>query len=110
MEELKNYDKAKITKSTEELKKLLEKHGLKASHFPESLEDFDELELRFELNGDFDLCFCITIFNREVQRMMLVKVSKREPDRVLPPEEKDLTEFKDKYLSKVLSFLKEVTS
>ncbi|NPA39767.1 MAG: hypothetical protein GXO57_04935 [Thermodesulfobacteria bacterium] len=109
MEELKKFDKKKIQKSSSEVKEVLNEVGLNASHIPENFEEFDELELKFDLDEKFDFCFCITIFNNEIQRMMLIKVEKNNPDSIQPPNEEDLKTFKSKYIPKLVQFLEQIT-
>lgn len=109
MEELKKFEKKKIQKNPSEVKSVLSKLNLMASHIPDSFEEFDELELRFELDEAFEYCFCITIFNNEIQRMMLIKTDKNNPDVVQPPTDEDLNIFKEKYLPKLIQFLEKIT-
>ncbi len=110
MERLKRFDGRALKVTTpSELKEVLEKEGLKAHHIPEDLEEFDEIEIRFKKEDGKELCFGITIFNKKIQRMMLVKLDPKDPDKVEAPSEEDLKIFSELYIEKLISFLEKVT-
>jgi hypothetical protein len=109
MEELKKFTGKEIKVNTpEELEELLKKLSIKYSHLPESLEEFDELELVFDYTDEKDFYFCVTFFQKKIQRMMLIKVDKKEPENIEPPTEDEVKAFYEKYGEKVVEFLEKV--
>ncbi len=109
MESLKRFVGKEIKiKTQKELEDLIKKYGFKYAYLPENLEDFDELELVFDYTSSQNFHFTLTFFKRNIQRIMLVKIDKDNPEKIEPPTEEEIKTFLDKYGEKIIKFLEEL--
>ncbi|MCD6549062.1 MAG: hypothetical protein OD816_000963 [Thermodesulfobacterium sp.] len=109
MESLKKFIGKEIkVKTQKELEDLIKKYDFKYAYLPEDLEDFDELELVFDYTSSQDFHFTLTLFKKNIQRMMLVKIDKDNPEKIEPPTEEEIKIFLDKYGERITDFLEKL--
>ncbi len=109
MEALKKFVGKKLkSKNQKEIENLINNFKFKYDYLPEDLEGFDELDLVFECSSSQDFHFILAIFKGEIQRMMLVKADKENPEKIEAPTEEEVRKFLEEYGKELEKFLEEL--
>ncbi|MBE0425924.1 MAG: hypothetical protein IBX72_04655 [Nitrospirae bacterium] len=83
-------------------------YGIGCKKLPESLDEFDEIELSVG-SVDNEILLAVLVLEGKIKRIMFVKVNKSDPDASSPLTEEQLTRLLDEYGDRFINFFEYVT-
>ncbi len=95
---------------SQNLKKLekLSTFGVICKNLPESLDEFDEIELSVGSAED-EVLLAVAVLEGKIKRIMFVKVDKANPDTCRPLTEEQLIKLLEEYGERLISYFEYVT-
>ncbi|MEW6066800.1 MAG: hypothetical protein AB1610_00670 [Nitrospirota bacterium] len=82
--------------------------GIECKKLPESLDEFDEIELSIGSTDD-ELLLAVAVLEGKIKRIMFVKVDKANPDMCRPLTEEQLIKLLDEYGNRLVNFFEYIT-
>lgn len=96
-----------IPENLKDLEKL-STYGLECRNLPESLDEFDEIELSVG-SPDDEVILAVAVLEGKIKRIMFVKVDKTDPDACRPLTEEQLIKLIDEYGKRLVNFFEYMT-
>ena len=96
-----------ISENLKDLEKL-STYGLECRNLPESLDEFDEIELSVG-SPDDEVILAVAVLEGKIKRIMFVLVDKANPDECRPLTEEQLTKLLEEYGERLVSYFEYVT-
>jgi len=82
--------------------------GVICKNFPESLDEFEEIELSVA-SADEGIVLCVAVLEGKVKRIMFVQIDKADPDACRPLTEEQLIKLLEEYGERLVSYFEYVT-
>jgi hypothetical protein len=82
--------------------------GVICKNFPESLDEFEELELSVT-PADDGILLCVAVLEGKIIRIMFVQIDKADPDTCRPLTEEQLIKLLEEYGERLISYFEYVT-
>ncbi len=89
-------------------KERLQSSGLICKSMPDSLGDFEEIELCTDFDGR-EITLCVAVLEGKLKRIMFVLVDKDDPDIVQPLTEAQLNDFLNRKGEQLVGFFEYIT-
>lgn len=86
----------------------LSTYGIDCKKLPESLDEFDEIELSVG-SPDDEVLLAVSVLEGKIKRIMFVKVDKTDPDACSPFTEEQLIKLLEEYGERLINFFEYVT-
>jgi hypothetical protein len=95
---------------SENLKNLekLSTFGVICKNLPESLDEFEEIELSVT-SADDGILLCVAVLEGKVKRIMFVQIGKDDPDACRPLTEEQLLKLLDEHGKRLVNFFEYMT-
>jgi hypothetical protein len=82
--------------------------GLVCKELPDTLGDFEEIELCTDFAGQ-TIIMCVAVLEGKIKRIMFVQINKENPDDVRPFTESQLKDFLDQRGVQLINFFEYIT-
>ncbi len=82
--------------------------GLVCKYLPESIGDFEEIELCTDFAGQ-EILICVAVLTGKIKRIMFVLPDKDDPDAARPLAESQLKDFLDERGVQLINFFEYIT-
>lgn len=96
-----------ISENLKDLEKL-NTFGIICKNLPDSLDEFEEIELSVA-SADDGILLCIAVLEGKVKRIMFVQIDKDDPDACRPLKEEQLIRLLEEYGERLVSYFEYIT-